>query len=281
MTTKLILIEGIPGSGKSTIAQKTGEYLSARGIKTKVYTEGQLHPVDLAWCAYIPFAHFESIMSLYPQYGETLRGKMRIENKHVIIAYTQSGIKDPDFCRLLESYEVFSGRTGFNVFTELFLKRWGNFAKKEENSDEISVFECAYLQNQLCELIYFYQMDESNIEKYMLSLMDTVKNINPIMFYLNQPDIAEHLRCLADERVNENGEKDWLRQVILYTENSPYGQMHNLKGFEGVIKGLEKRKQIELNLIKKLPLKTYIIENPDYNWDEVWQQIQEKLAVIY
>ncbi len=51
METKLILIEGIPGSGKSTIAQKTGEYLSARGLKTKVYAEGQLHPVDLAWCA--------------------------------------------------------------------------------------------------------------------------------------------------------------------------------------------------------------------------------------
>jgi hypothetical protein len=104
--------------------------LSTHGIKTKVYTEGQLHPVDLAWCAYIPFEHFESIISLYPQYRDTLRGNMCIENKHVIIAYTQLGIKDPDFRRLLESYEVFNGRAGFDVFSELILKRWKDFAGK-------------------------------------------------------------------------------------------------------------------------------------------------------
>jgi hypothetical protein len=236
--------------------------------------------VDLAWCAYIPFEHFESIMSLYPQYRNALRGKMRVENKYVIVAYTQLGVKDPDFCQLMGSYEVFNGRAGFDVFLELFLKRWGNFAKKAEKSDEISVFECAYLQNQLCELIYFYQMDENSIEKYMLGLIDLAKDLKPVMFYLNQPGIPEHIRCLADERVNKKGEKDWLRQVILYTENSPYGRKHNLKGFDGVIKGFEKRKQIEFNLIKKLPLKTYIIDNPDYNWDGVWAQIQQKLDTI-
>jgi hypothetical protein len=219
-------------------------------------------------------------MSLYPQYGDTLRGKMRIENKHVIIAYTKLSIKDPEFCKLLESYEVFNGRAGLDVFSGLFLERWRNFAKQAGKSDEINIFECAYLQNQLCELIYFFEMDESSIEKYMLRLIDTVKNINPIMFYLNQPDISEHIRRLGEERVNKKGEKDWLRQVILYTENSPYGKAHNLKGFEGVVKGFEKRKQIELNLIKKLPITTCIIENQDYDWDEVWQQIQEKLDAI-
>jgi hypothetical protein len=248
-------------------------------VKTKVYTEGQLHPVDLAWCAYIPFEHFESIMSLYPQYKDALRGKMRVENKHVIIAYTQLAIKDPDFCRLLESYEVFNGRAGFDVFSELFLKRRGNFAKQAVKSDEINIFECAYLQNQLCELIYFDQMDKSTIEKYMTGLVDSAKNLKPVMFYLNAPNISEDIRRLGDERINASGEKDWLQQVILYTENSPYGLTHNLKGFAGVVKGFEKRRQIELNLIKKLPLKTYIIENQDYNWDEVWKQIKEKLDV--
>ena len=249
-------------------------------MKTKVYTEGQLHPVDLAWCAYIPFEHFESIMSLYPQYRDELRGKIRIENKHIIIAYTQLAIKDPDLCRLLESYEVFNGRADFDVFSELFLKRWDNFAKQAGKSSEINIFECDYLQNQLCELIYSLQMSRSRIETYMLNLIETAMNLNPVMFYLNAPNISEHIRRLGEDRVNEKGEKDWLSQVTLYTENSPYGRKHNLKGFEGIIKGFEKQKQIELNLIKKLPLKTYVIENPDYNWDEVWQKVKEKLDAI-
>jgi len=250
-------------------------------VKTKVYTEGQLHPVDLAWCAYIPFEHFESIMSLYPQYRDALRGKMRIENKHVIIAYTQLAIKEPDFRKLLESYEVFNGRAGFDVFSELFLKRWDNFTKRAEKSEEVTIFECAYLQNQLCELIYFFQMSRSRIETYMLNLIDKAKNLQPVMFYLNQTDIAGHLRRLADERVNPKGEKDWLGQVILYTENSPYGRQHHLKGFDGVVNGFEKRKQTELNLIKMLPITTHIIENSGYNWDAVWKQIKNKLDVVY
>ena len=108
---------------------------------------------------------------------------------------------------MLESYEIFNGRVGFEDFTEIFLKRWENFAGKAEKSAEISVFECAYLQNQLCELIYFFQMDKSSIEKYMANLIQPAKNLNPVMFYLNAPDISEHIRRLGEDRVNEKGEK--------------------------------------------------------------------------
>jgi hypothetical protein len=281
MKTKLILIEGIPGSGKSTIAKNIGEYLSANGIKTTVYTEGQLHPVDLAWCACIPIEYYNSIISKYPQYQNAIRENTHFENNTAITAYTKFTIKDPELFNLLESYEIFNGRVGFDVFSSLFLKRWGNFAKQAENRDEITVFECAYLQNQLCELIYFHNMDPTDIEKYMLALIDTVKNLNPIIFYLNQPNVSEHIRVIADKRVNANGEKDWLEKVILYTENSPYGKMNNLKGFNGVVQCFEIRKQIELNLIKKLPITTYMIDNQNYNWNDVWNQIEQKLDILY
>ena len=281
MRTNLILVEGIPGSGKSTIANKIGEYLSTNGVKTKVYTEGQLNPVDLAWCAYIPIDNFDIILRSYPQYQKVIRENAHFENDHAIVAYTQFPIIDPELYKLLESYEVFNNRVGFDVFQSLFSKRWGNFSKQTEKSDELTVFECAYLQNQLCELIYFYNMDQSNIEKYILTLTDTIKNINPILFYLNQPNINEHIRRIADQRVNVNGEKEWLEKVIFYIENSPYGKMNNLKGFDGVVKGFEIRRQIELNLIIKLPIKTYIISNQNYNWDGVWNNIKQKLNLIF
>jgi len=60
-----------------------------------------------------PFEHFESIHESVSAVPDALRGKMRVENKHAIIAYTQLGIKDPDFIKLLESYEYLTGRVGF------------------------------------------------------------------------------------------------------------------------------------------------------------------------
>lgn len=45
--TKLILFEGIPGSGKTTTSQLVHSYLREMGLTTKVYIEGSDHPIDL------------------------------------------------------------------------------------------------------------------------------------------------------------------------------------------------------------------------------------------
>jgi thymidylate kinase len=47
MNTKLILIEGLPGSGKSTTAGMAAEILKQKGIETNLFLEGNLdHPAD-------------------------------------------------------------------------------------------------------------------------------------------------------------------------------------------------------------------------------------------
>ncbi|KON88384.1 hypothetical protein AF332_17275 [Sporosarcina globispora] len=53
MDTKLILIEGMPGSGKSTTARLVHEVLWQKGIEAEVYFEGDLnHPTDFESVAY-------------------------------------------------------------------------------------------------------------------------------------------------------------------------------------------------------------------------------------
>lgn len=48
MQTKLILVEGIAGSGKTTTARFLGRYLSARGVETEVFLEAtDPHPVRI------------------------------------------------------------------------------------------------------------------------------------------------------------------------------------------------------------------------------------------
>ena len=64
MDTKLILVEGIPGSGKSTIANKIREYLESQNIDTTLFNEGDAHPADLAWCSYIPENEYKDIINI-------------------------------------------------------------------------------------------------------------------------------------------------------------------------------------------------------------------------
>lgn len=53
MGAKLIIVEGLPGSGKSTTAQIIYDILKEKGISTEFYCEGNYnHPADFDGVAY-------------------------------------------------------------------------------------------------------------------------------------------------------------------------------------------------------------------------------------
>lgn len=49
MNSRLILVEGIPGAGKTTTARKIKEKLIDEGKEAILYEEGMSHPADMAW----------------------------------------------------------------------------------------------------------------------------------------------------------------------------------------------------------------------------------------
>jgi hypothetical protein len=273
---KLILIEGIPGSGKSTLSRKIAEYMSA-ARKTHLYEEGEGHPADLAWCACIPVEQLDSIMKKYPDYESRMREYMYIEDGYAVVPYIQFPIEDRSFIQLMESFEVYDNRVGFETFTQLHMKKWKRFGEQASKAEDLTVFECAFLQNHINELLLFHCMSEEQVEKYLLKLITTVKDLEPVLIYLNQPSVYETLRKVSEVRLNEEGKKVWVERVIPYIENSPYGRLHSLNGFNGMVEYFEHRKRVEMNIIAKLPIETFIIDNPDYDWAKIWEDIKEIL----
>lgn len=273
---RLVLVEGLPGSGKTTISKKISEYMSAKR-KTNLYQEGDGHPADLAWCACIPFEKLDFIYKKYPTYQQHIESCMYIEDGFVVVPYTQFSIEDNAFFQLMESYEVYDSRVGFETFSKLHMTKWKRFEELSEKSDDLTVFECAFLQNHINELLLFHCMTEKEIEKYLMNLISKVRKLEPVLIYLNQPSVYETITKVSEIRLNEKGEKEWMERVIQYIENSPYGRNNLLSGFEGMVSYFESRKKIELNIIKNLPIETYIIDNPNYEWINVWMEIQEIL----
>ena len=80
MHSKLILVEGIPGSGKSTFAQKIADCYSTRGQKTNLYTEGDYHPADLAWNARLPLEELDNILAPYSAFRADIDKNTHIED---------------------------------------------------------------------------------------------------------------------------------------------------------------------------------------------------------
>ena len=66
MNTKLIMVEGIPGSGKSSTARFITESLQSQGIQHELFLEGDFdHPADCESMACFTQATFNELLAKY------------------------------------------------------------------------------------------------------------------------------------------------------------------------------------------------------------------------
>ena len=276
MNTKLILIEGIPGSGKTTFARKIAVWYQNRGTMTNLYIEGQSHPADLGWNACVPVIEYDGILQKYGLLRDEIKFNTVFEGDTAIIAYTQIRTDNRDFYSKLEAYEVYDGRVPDDTFFKLHYNRWRSFGQSAEHKDELNIFECAFMQNHVNELLFWRNADEDAVIAHHSKLIDSVKLLSPVLIYLSQPDIKETIQRIARERVSpEHG--NWIDRCISYCENSPFGKRRNIKGLDGAIEFFTIRKQLEVKILAQLPVPHIIIENTDYNWETVWAQIEAYL----
>ena len=272
------MIEGIPGSGKSTYAKRLADFYTDKGIKVHLYNEGGFHPADLAWNACIPIDSLDSVLAKYSSFRNEINKKIRIEDDYAVIPYQEIITDNAEFRKDMEAYEVYDNRVPFSVFRDLHFKRWSLFGKQAKERDELNVFECAFLQNHVNELMSFQLADIEMMKKHFGNLIDTVYDLSPVLIYLTQPNIRETIERVSKERIFPDGR--WIDMVIQYGESTPYGKLHNRKGFEGAILGFEERKQVEIEIIKSLPITTLVLDNPGYNWEALWQKITSFLSTL-
>jgi len=278
MKTKLIMVEGIPGSGKSTFAQKIADYYKNKDIAVNLFNEGQAHPADLAWSACVPLGSLNNLLFKYSELESEIRKNMSINGDYAIIAYTQVKTDNREFYKELENYEVYDNRVDFDVFCNLIYSRWSAFGKQAVEKDILNIFECAFFQNHINELQNYQLANKTDIERHLNKLISSVINLSPVLIYLSQPSIRETIERIAKERVSEHG--NWIDMAVAYAENTPYVKLNNLKGFEGLIRCIEDRKQIEEDILRTLPINTIIVENDDYNWESVWNKLEAYLITL-
>lgn len=70
--TKLIIFEGIPGSGKTTTSQLLYKYFLQNGIDSDIFIEGSEHPIDLPFFAYLSLSEFETLLVRYQKQAKWL-----------------------------------------------------------------------------------------------------------------------------------------------------------------------------------------------------------------
>lgn len=253
-------IEGLQGAGKSTFVQR----LSDKFTDYKVFREGDYSPVELAWCAYVTEEQYRKVLAAYPSIASEIREKTVTEGAHKIICYTQILTDVPGFHKDLERYEIYNGNLDKDSFEEVILERFRRW------DGEGQIFECSVFQNIIENQMLYLMMTDDEILRFYQKLERVLADKPYQIVYLDAADISGTIEVIKKERSDDQGNELWFPLMIRYLEESPYGKQHALRGMEGLVRHLERRKALEHFLMNEVfQGNVTIVQSKNYDIDDI------------
>ena len=252
---KLILIEGLCGTGKSTLAERLHRYLIQQGILASYYDEGaEGHPASLNWHAFYREEELKGLLERYPSRASEICSRVLKYDNNYLVPYR--GVKEfsepitlYDELRTNELCWTSTPKATLSEFTYLIQRHWGRFAENSKNSDEVYVLEAVFLQHQIHDLLGHYQANDRQIEQHIHRITEQIAAMNPVLIYLTQPSVREQQIWISSIRAKAH----------FATEKN--------------ISFMENRKRIEMMLMANLPFQAYTIENVNLNWEDVFRKM--------
>ncbi|GAM15936.1 hypothetical protein [Mesobacillus selenatarsenatis] len=264
MKSKLILVEGLPGSGKSTTARMIHDILIEKGLNAGLYMEGNLdHPADYEGVAYFTEEDFENLLIESGSLSKTFQDWVTVKGGRRMLPYMKikselgSGFPDELFAAISKK-DVYELPLKENI--AVIVESWAEFARKAESENKVYVFECCFIQNPVTVgMVKYGAPDEVSIE-YVQKIGGAVKLLDPLLVYVKQEDIEISFRKAVAERP-----EDWFKGFIQYYTSQGYGAKKELSGLEGTIEVLKARQQLEYKILEQLTMPVSILDNTQFN----------------
>ncbi|WP_113930375.1 hypothetical protein [Bacillus sp. P14.5] len=269
---KLILVEGIPGAGKTTACGYIGKKLKEGGSQARVYLEGDLdHPADYEGTAFVSSEQLGVLLIKFPELKEKHAFQQHTGiYEGVLIPYyklSQTGQLSREAAEELSKYDVYEMPP--EVYKELILEKWKAFAEKVLSERCTVVADCCFLQNPLTMLMVKYNESYHSIKDFITEIEKIILSLNPILIYLEPLSVQEVI-----EDVKKKRSPEWFTHITQYYTEQEYGKAHSLPGgMEGVLLLLEERVRLEKQMISLLEMKRAVIPVSVKN-----RRIEEMLA---
>ena len=253
-------VEGLPGAGKSTLLQMISDKLT----DYRVFREGDYSPVELAWCAYVTGKQYKEILRRYEGLKDEIEEKTVQEGEHRVICYTRILTDVPGFHKDLEQYEIYNGNLDRESFEQVILSRFSNWDGTGQ------IFECSIFQNIIENQLLYLMMTEDEIVDFYRRLREVLVRKPFKIIYLDVENIWESVEIIRKERSDEKGNELWFPLMTKYLEDSPYGKKNGLRGMDGLISHLERRKALEHRIIKEVFRENaVVVKSKKYDLNEI------------
>jgi hypothetical protein len=275
--TRLVMIEGIPGSGKTTSAHFVANWL---GKDARLYEEGDLdHPADFESVACLDAQEYTALLGSYPSAAALLEQRVEQRRGDWFIGYRKlqneldrqllAGLPEGLIADLAkyEIYELPAER-----YCRLTAARWQDFAQAALQKPQTQIFECCFLQNPMTTLLARHNWPVRATGDFVLQLEKSILPLNPLLIYLDPADVRQTLQRAARSRP-----KEWLEFVIQYVTGQEWGKKNAQTGFDGMVAFYETRRNAEKEAFERLGIEKLWLENAGSDWAVTSRQIGEFL----
>lgn len=281
MQSRLILLEGIPGSGKSTAGATLLRFLERHHIPSRFWREGDFdHPADFEGVACLTRAHYQGLLSRQPELTELFHEYTSIRGDDHLLKYRKiqhlyPQQMEPSLVDELSRYDVYDGLP-MEDYCRLALDRWLDFCQAAKDSDEVTLLECCFLQNPLTVLLARHNAEPQFVRGHLEKMTGIIRTLNPLVIYLHPKNVTDALQHVRAERP-----KEWADFVIGYLTEQEYGRAHNLQGYEGVIQFYEMRQKLEVEILQDLPIQQIVMEHSGAEWERCNNEIVDFIRPFF
>lgn len=275
--SRLILIEGIPGSGKTSTARFVGAWLERNSQRVRVFQEGDwTHPADFEAVACLDAREYTQLLAQFPAQANFLAENARREHGEWFFSYQQMQHEHREslpgaLFETLARYEIYD--LPVKKHQRLLLQHWQDFTAQAAAQDTIFIFECCFLQNPTTTLLARHNLALEAIQKHILALAEITAPLQPRLIYLEQDNVRATL-----EHIRRQRPQAWADFVTWYLTGQAYGAKHGLSGFDGVIDFYTIRQALELEFINSLPMPCLMLSDVA-NWDARYKHLEAFLKM--
>ena len=272
-THKLILLEGIPGSGKTTAGIHLQSALEKKGRMVKFWREGNFdNPADFEGVARLSEEEYQNLVLRYPELMHLFQEQLVIQDSDYLLWYRklQSLYPDEISSELIDEllrHDIYDGAS-LETYQRLILRRWRDFQRSAKESNEITILECCLLQNPLTVMIARHNANPQKARQHVEKIAEINRELNPLAIYLSPTNVRAALEHVRGERP-----KEWADFVVWYLTGQAYGKSHHLEDYEGVIQFYAMRQSLELEILKGLSIPSLILDHAGTDWDRLDAQI--------
>ena len=177
MDYRLILIEGLPGTGKTTLSEQIFKRLIGRGIQAELLLEeNEKIPSNFFNIAGIPKDDFTA-------YENNIATATKTDN-YVFVKLDDCNEETANILRRYDVGDEFNPFMSAQEYACCTLEWWQNWVGNSE-MESVLILDSAFMQCPINEMI-FRKASDSEVKAYIRAIAEVIKPLNPLCIYLRR-----------------------------------------------------------------------------------------------